>query len=58
MVVFRERKTGKRYIVMWEGDVREGEDYYYIKSTNVSLPKSEWRKTDETACITRRDKII
>ena len=46
MRVFVEKKTGRRFIVL-DWSVVEGRDAWYVKSANISLPKSEWREQDE-----------
>ena len=41
-LTFINKLSGNKIYAL-SGDAREGTDAYYIKSTNISLPKTYWR---------------
>jgi|GEM_PF-2007462 len=43
MRTFINKKTGNKWFAN-DCDVREGDDAYFIKSVNVSLPKVDWEE--------------
>lgn len=43
MRTFINKKDGKKFIVL-DYSVIEGKDAWYIKTTNISLPKSDWKE--------------
>lgn len=46
MRVFVNKRSGKRFIVL-DGAVVEGQDAFYIKNVNISLPKADWEEQDD-----------
>lgn len=45
MRVFVNKQSGKRWYVL-DYSVREGDDAYYLKGYNISLPKAEWKEEE------------
>lgn len=45
MRVFVNKQSGKRWYVL-DYSVREGDDAYYLKGYNISLPKPDWKEEE------------